>query len=116
MEWKISTLKNTVKVFGVHYSYNKKLENEKDFKNYIKTALKIWRMKNLILDGEITIFKKLAISKILHFSSVTVLTNSTIPQLNKIDKEFIWNHKKLKIKEKSLFNIFSLEVNGSLQR
>ena len=36
MEWKISTLKNTVKVLGVHYSYNKKLENEKDFKNYIK--------------------------------------------------------------------------------
>ena len=45
-----------------------------------------------------TVFKTLAISTIIHLASVTVLPNSTITQLNKIHKEFIWNHKKPKIK------------------
>ena len=84
--------KNTVKILGAHYSYNEKLENEKNFKNHIQkkeAVLKIWRMRNLILEGKITIFKKLEISKIKHLASVTVLRKSTITQLNKIHKEFI---------------------------
>ena len=96
-------------IFGVHYSYNKKLESEKNLKNYIQkieTVLKIWRMKNLTLEGKIAILKKLTISKITHLASVTVLLNSTITHLNKIHKEFIWNHKKLKIKEKTIINNF----------
>ena len=58
-------------------------------------------MRNLTLEGKITILKKLTISKITDLASVTVLLNSTITHLNKIHKEFIWNHKKLKIKEKN---------------
>ena len=76
-------------IFGVHYSYNKKLESEKNLKNYIQkieTVLKIWRMKNLTLEGKIAILKKLTISKITHLASVTVLLNSTITHLNKIHK------------------------------
>ena len=68
----------------------------------IETVLKIWRMRNLTLEGKITIFKTLAISKVIHLASVTVLPNCTITQLNKIHKEFIWNHKK---KQKSKKNI-----------
>ena len=78
--------------FFFHYSYNKKLENEKNFKNHIhkiETVLKILRMRNLTLEGKITI-----------------LPNSTMTQLNKILKEFIWNHKKVKIKEKTLISNF----------
>ena len=63
-------------------------------------------MRNLTLEGKITIFKTLAISKIIHLASVTVLPNSTITELNKIHKEFIWNHKRPKIKEKTLINNF----------
>ena len=50
--------------------------------------------------------KTLVISEIIHFPSVTVLPNSRITQLNKIDKEFIWNHETPKIKEKTLINNF----------
>ena len=32
----INRKKNTVKIFGIHYSYNKKLENEKNLKNHIQ--------------------------------------------------------------------------------
>ena len=57
-------------------------------------------MRKLTLEGKITIFKTLAISKIIQLGSVTVLPKSTITQLNKIYKEYILNHKRLKIKEK----------------
>ena len=97
------------KTVRVHYSYNKKLENEKNFKNHIRkieTVLKIWRMRNLTLEGKVTIFKILAISKIIDLASVTILPNSTISQLNKIHKEFIWNLTRPKIKEKTPINNF----------
>ena len=70
----------------------------------IETVLKIWAMRNLTFEGKITIFKTLAISKIIHLASVKVLPNSTITELNRIHKEFIWNHKRPKIKEKALIN------------
>ena len=78
-----------MKILGVHYSYNKTFENEKNFKNHIKkieSVLEIWRMRNLTLERKITIFKTLASSKIIHLASVTVLPNSTITKLNKIHK------------------------------
>ena len=95
------TLEKTVKVFEVQYSYNKKLKNENNFKN---STQKI--EENLTLEGKITIFKTLAISKIIHLASVTVLPNSTITRSNKIYKECIGNPKRPKIKEKTLLTIF----------
>ena len=86
-----------------------KLENEKNVRNNIQkieTVLNIWRMENLTFEGKITIIKTLAISKIKHLASVTVLPNSTITQLNKIHNEFICNHKRPKIIEKTLINSF----------
>ena len=68
--------------------------------------MEIWRVRNLTLEGKITIFKTLEISKIIHLASITALPNSTITQLHKIHKEFIWNHKRPKIKEKTLISSF----------
>ena len=63
-------------------------------------------MRSLTLEGKITIFKTLAISKIIHLASVTVLPNSTITELNKIHKDFSWIHQRPKIKEKTVINNF----------
>ena len=63
-------------------------------------------MRNLTLEGKITIFKTLAISKIIHLASITVLPNTTINQLDKIHKEFIWNHERPTIIEKTVINRF----------
>ena len=63
-------------------------------------------MRNLTLEGKIAIFKTSAISKIIHLASVTVLPNTTINQLDKIHKEFIWNHKRPKIIEITVINRF----------
>ena len=56
-------------------------------------------MRNSTLERKIAIVKTLAFSRITHLPSVTVLPNCTITQLSKIHKEFIWDHKRSKIKE-----------------
>ena len=65
-------------------------------------------MRILSLEGKFTIFKTLAISKVIHLASVIVLPNSIITQLNKRHKEFISNHKRPKIKEKTRNNNFRI--------
>ena len=58
-----------MKVLGIHFSRNEKLETEENFirpVREIEKVLKLWRMRNLTLEVKITIFKTLAISKIIH--------------------------------------------------
>ena len=63
------------------------IELIKKFQN----VLKIWRIRNLTVQGKITIFKTLAISKVIHLTLVTNVPQVIINQLNKIHKDFIWN-------------------------
>ena len=78
----------------------KKLENEKNFLNHIiklQNVLNMWRMRNVSLLGEISFFKTLAFSKIIHLTLVTSVPSSTIDLLNKKQKYFLWNKKNAKI-------------------
>ena len=52
----------------------------------IQNILKIWRMRDLTLEGKVTIFKSLAISKIVHLALVINIPVSTIDLLIKIQK------------------------------
>ena len=57
---------DTIKILRIHYLYNKQLENDKNFKKHtakIENVLKLWRARNLSLEGKITVFKSLALSK-----------------------------------------------------
>ena len=62
-------LKNdTLKILSTLFSCNKKLKEEKNFYTTvtnIQRVLKIWKMKNLTLEGKIVIFKTLVISTIV---------------------------------------------------
>ena len=86
---------DTIKILGIRYSYNKTLENDENFKKYIvkiENVLKLWSARNLSLEGKITVFKSLALSKITHPALVkTINKPSIINQLNKTQKNFIWN-------------------------
>ena len=56
---------NVIKTLGICYSYDKKLENEKNCPNHVikpQNVLNILRMRNLSLLGKISIFKTLAFS------------------------------------------------------
>ena len=90
----IDLTNNSVKILGIHFSYNKKTEYEENFIKLIKkieNVLKIWRIRNLTVQGKITIFKTLAISKVVHLALVTNIPQVIIDQLKKIQKDFIWN-------------------------
>ena len=51
------TLKNnTFKTLGIHFSYNKGLENDENYRRYIikiEKLLKLWRMRQLTIEGKI---------------------------------------------------------------
>ena len=68
----IDLTKKTIKILGTHFSYNKKIKTEESFIRYVREIEKVpklWRMRNLTVGGKITIFKTLAISKIIHLFS-----------------------------------------------
>ena len=71
----------------------------------IENVLKIWRIRNSTVQGEITIFKNLAILKVIYFALVTNVPQVIIDQLNKIQKDFIWIRKHPKIRHSALCNI-----------
>ena len=50
--------KNSVKILGIHFSFNKKIEIEENFIELIKkieSVLKIWTIRNLTVQGKIKI-------------------------------------------------------------
>ena len=111
----IDLTKNSVKILFIHFSYNKEIKNEENFIKLIKkieNVLKIWRIRNFTVQGKIKIFKTLAISKVIHLALVTNVPQVIIDQLNKIQKDFIWNRKYPKIKHSTLCNTHE---NGGLK-
>ena len=108
----VNFLTNAIKILGIYFSYNKKLENEKNFLDHItklQKVINIWKMQNLSLLGKITIFKMLALSKIIHLALVTNVPTATIELLSKMQKEFLWGKNKSKIKHDTLCNDYENE-------
>ena len=101
-------LKNdTFKILGTHFSYNEKLKEERNIYTTvtnIQRVLKIWKMRNLTLEGKIVIFKTLAISKIVFQSMITPFPRHIGSELERIQKAFLWKHSSPKIKHGSLCN------------
>ena len=111
----IDLTKKTIKVLGIHFSYNKKLDTEENFIRHVwkvQKSTKVMENAKSDSEGKITIFKTLAISKIIHLSLVTNVPTQIIKELNKIQKEFIWNGSNPKIKHSTLCNKYE---NGGLK-
>ena len=111
----VNLTKESIKVLGVHLSYNEKLQNELNFCTTIKNicnVIKLWRMRHLSLEGKITIFKSLAISKIVYLALLTIVPKNVIFELKEIQNKFLWSNKKSKIKHSTLCNDYK---NGGLK-
>ena len=83
----LKLMKETVKILGAHFCYNKKLEHEINFQSHIvkiESVLRLWRMTNLMIKGKVLVFKSLAISKIVHLSLKTTVPQAIINQLDNI--------------------------------
>ena len=86
-----------------------------NFKKYIakiEKVLKLWRARNQTLEGKITVFKSMALSIITHLALVKTIPPSIIDQLNKTQKNFIWNRLNSKIKNSTINNNYE---NGGLK-
>ena len=121
VKWALCGLKSvdltqqTIKILGIHFSYNLALRDEKNFINSVKkieTLLHVWCQRGLTLGGKITIFKTLAISQIVYVAYLSCVPNFVIKELMKIQNHFLWNGKRAKIKHETLCNSFE---NGGLQ-
>ena len=64
-------------------------------------------MRQLSLEGTITIFKSLAISEIAYLALLTLIPNSVLEELKQIRKTFPWGNKRAKIKHDTLYNNFT---------
>ena len=98
---------NTIKILGIHFSYNRILENNENYRRYIikiEELLKLWRMRQLTIEGNILAFKSLAILEVVHLALVKDVPYSTIAQLEKIQKQFIWKNGNPKLKYATLCN------------
>ena len=65
---------------------NDKLEIQENFKKHIikiEKNLRIWSMIDLSIAGKITVFKTLAISKIVHLALVKTIPNPIIQEFKK---------------------------------
>ena len=103
----INLTKESIKNLGVHISYNMKIHNDLNFCKTIKILcyiITLWRMSKLFLEGEITMFKSLAISKIDQLAIITKIPNIVIEELKQIQKNFLWDNKKVKITQNTLRN------------
>ena len=79
----IDLMFNAIKILGVYYSHDKNFENQENFINLllkIEKLLRLWRIRNLSIARKITVFKTLAISKIVHL--ITVIPNSVILEID----------------------------------
>ena len=61
-------------------------------------------MLQLTIEGKILIFKTLAISKVVHLPLLKGVPSSTIAQLEKIQKHFVWKNENPKLKHTTLCN------------
>ena len=73
----VDLTKNFIKILGFHFSYNRDISIDKNYISVIKkieNLLKVWKMRQMTLNGKIVIFKTLAISQIVYISSINVKT------------------------------------------
>ena len=67
----VNLVTSSVKILGIHFSYNEELMKEKNFVREIKkieNVLAVWRMRSLTLAGKITVLKSLIFAKIVFVS------------------------------------------------
>ena len=76
----------------VQFAYNKKIQNEKNFYKVIldtQNILNLWWMRSLTIEGKITIFKTLTLSKVVYLTLLAVVPNHIIDELIKVQTNFI---------------------------
>ena len=107
----VSLVNGAIRILGVYFSYNQLLYTEKNFIDSLKKlqdVTKIWSMRSLSLYGKITIFKSLALSKVVYISSMANIPSEILKLIEDTHKSFIWSNKRPKIKHSTLIANYSM--------
>ena len=92
-------------VLGIYCNYDLLLAEKYNLLNLVSAVnkcLNMWACRGLTLAGRILIFKSLALSKVLYTCTMTNFTKYFIKQLEELQKNFIWNGRRPKIKHSAL--------------
>ena len=113
----VNVKNDTVKTLGTHFSYNVKLKGENIYTTVtdIQQVLKMWKMRNLILEEKTVVFKTLAISKIVFQSLITSVPRHIVNELENLQKAFLWKNSSPEIKHEILCNDYKDGGLKSLQ-
>ena len=87
----INMAKESIQILEAHISYHKKNQDDLNFCKTIKKLYNViepWHMRKLSLEGKTSIFKSLAVQKIVHLVIITKLPNTVIGELKQIQKHF----------------------------
>ena len=88
---------NTSKIQRIHFSYNRRLEHDDNYRRYLIKAeklLKLLKLKQLTIEDKSLNFKILSISKVVHLALVKDVPSSTIAQLEKNTKSICLEKRK----------------------
>ena len=103
---------DSIKALGIFFSYDSreaiKLNFIEKIRNLEKT-LNSWKRRNLTLLGKINIVKTLALSKLIYNTSVLVIPDQLIKEINSIIFNFIWDEKPPKIKKSTIIGEKNME-------
>ena len=85
-----------VKILGVYFTLDIKVKEEMNYKEIlskIKRLLGWWKQRDLSMIGKIHLMKTYALSKLNYVSSLLVVPNWVLVEVEKITFEFLWNGK-----------------------
>ena len=111
----IDLCNEVIKILGTYFSYNSRVKEECNFLKIIsnvQSGLNLWQYRNLTLEGQIVVFKSLAISKIVFQALIAPVPTHVIKALETIQTSFLWNNSNPKIKHKTLCKRYE---NGGLK-
>ena len=90
-----------IKTLGTYFSYKNRIKECNFLKivSNIQIVLNFWQYRNLTLEGQIVVFKSLAISKMIFQALITPAPTHVIQAFQ---TSFLWNNSNPKIKHKTL--------------
>ena len=105
-----SLVTSSIKILGVHFSYNKEIVDDKNFSdllNSMRSVLNTWHQRYLTLGGKIQVFKSLIASKLVYIATMKTVPKHVLDSMQALHRDFIWNSKKPKIKHCTLIGNYS---------
>ena len=89
-------------ILGVHFNYNKEIADDKKFSDLLT-----WHQCCLTLSGKIQVFKPLTASKPVYIATMKTVPKNVVDSMQALQRDFIWNSKKLKTKHSTLIDYYS---------